>query len=95
MQRECGFSFALLVLLWLGVVLKERGEKSQNVEQTKEEIVMGQKGDIAGEKLRQDEGKVGQDLSVLKALISPKFLFYYGKSVVEKTSSQREECLWS
>lgn len=76
-------------------MLKERGEKSQNVEQTKEEIVMGQKGDIAGEKLRQDEGKVGQDLSVLKALISPKFLFYYGKSVVEKTSSQREECLWS
>lgn len=61
----------------------------------RKKLLWGQKGDIAGEKLRQDEGKVGQDLSVLKALISPKFLFYYGKSVVEKTSSQREECLWS
>ena len=62
MQREHGFSFIVLVLLWLGVVVKERSEKSQNVEGTKEETIRGQAGDVAGEKLRQDEGKMGQDL---------------------------------
>ena len=62
MQREHGFSFIVLVLLWLGVVVKERSEKSQNVEGTKEETIRGQVGDVAGEKLRQDEGKTGWDL---------------------------------
>lgn len=43
-QRARGFSFMLLVLLWLGVVVKERSEKSPNVEWTKEEIITGASG---------------------------------------------------
>lgn len=42
--------------------MKESSEKNQNVEWTKEEIITGQVGDIAGEKLGQAEGKMGQDL---------------------------------
>lgn len=40
----------LLVLLWVGVVVKERSEKSQNVERTKKEMITGaSRGHCKGE----------------------------------------------
>lgn len=59
-SRGHRFSFLLLLLLWAGV--EGRREKNQDVELQREKLFQGTVGNVAVEKQRQEEEKMGQDL---------------------------------
>lgn len=59
-SRGHRFSFLLLLFLWAGV--KGRREKSQNMELQREKLFQGKVGNVAVEKQKQEEEKMGQDL---------------------------------